>query len=762
MSSPGLANELRSVQATLARVQQEVLCGVCRELFAAPVVFPCGHTFCSLCARRYMLLNSNCPDAHCKKPATTDQLRPVRALELVTQALSGNTNAALLSDRPRDPRHRPFLVSGATRSMLKDKLGAVGLPVDGTTENLLARYREFVLLWNANLDSAHPRSELTIAERVRRAEQKNNGTNSKSKTRGQKSIAFRKNVAPKLFENDDNPDEPREGDDFKTLMDKVRRRENRPGPGVRRVISSDNAVSGGNNTTSIENTGGNEATANAEAQSDSIQQPSPVHTESATESDLALIHAADHATQSQEQNTTAPTVHQTNEQQNNVMEREESPTESDLLLIEAADQILSQSQEILSDVPAVEDANSMESIPTRPSSPCIQETPPRPAEANHAAQRAYTSPTLDVAGIPARRNATDITPQQTLVPETPQSDRTRRRIASPVIPETPPSDAPLKTLSRSYTYNTPPSRPGNQQQEQRQQMFNQPRRLFPENVQQRKQQQQQPQPQERILQPLQNTQPATQRYGAGHISIGPRRNLQHPKLVASASNCTAHVNNNDNQVVRSVTPTQSTVHSVRAPSNAPTQTLTRNGQSNRTNFKNTQPIPQANSNAIRNPMMNNQYNERTRQASSPLNRISKQAAGPSSSIMGNNQRNEPRPAAATATTATTPTVRGAPSTVYDRRPGVNSAPQVGQPRMISPLNGSGTMMNRNWRQGVSNTTQPSFSQPVTQKYNNTRMQLTQEQVERIERNRQRAVQIQLAKRRRLNQQQSQQQYQRPK
>ncbi len=764
-----LQYELRYTQATLSRIEQEVLCGVCRELFVAPVVFPCGHTFCSLCARRYMLHHSICPDAHCKKPATTDQLRPVRALELVTLVLSGNKNAASSSDRPRDHRHRPFLAPGATRSMLKDKLGAVGLPIDGAIDVLHARYREYVLLWNANLDSAQPRSEATIAENIRRAEQKQRENKNNVKSKGQRAIAFRKQPAPTPLQND-HPDAPRQGDDFQTLMEKVRRRENRPAAGVRRAPSRNGAVSGVDNATSsahdeivpVVNSGRDETTAAAAAAAASApsgandsevnkqREPSPVPTESATESDLALIQAADHATQSQEQNNTAMVQQETSEQVNIVPERGESPTESDLMLIEAADLAVSQSQELLQDArpeaPA-DDNDSMESIPTQPPSPVVPETPPRP-ETNQIdtirQQPCSTSATTVLKASP-RIASTNRTPQRTIIPETPEPAERRRRTSSPIIPETPPSAvARARTGSRTHTHYTSPSLPGRQPQFQ-------PTKLFSDHVHQL---QVTPQPQlqqRRIAQPAKAAQAPTQRYGAGHISIGPRHIQQNPRPNVSTPNSSTRVNER-NPAGPPVPPPQPIPSTIRGAHSAQMQSTTGNGNSSRANNDTTiQPSPQANSKLSSGQKANNQQTYTPRRPQTRTNYTPMQAPGATPSATTNNQNNRPHSA--------TPSNVGSSAMGYVRQSGVSSAPQVRQPPIATPPNRNGNAGNGNWRQGVSNTTQPFFSQP-TQQFNTQSSQLTAEQRERIERNRRRAISIQLAKRRRLSQQQQQQQQQR--
>ncbi|KAK6363524.1 E3 ubiquitin-protein ligase rad18 [Orbilia blumenaviensis] len=57
----------------LQALESSLRCQVCKELFTAPKVTSCGHTFCSLCIRRYLSTSSKCPT--CMKPDEEPRLR---------------------------------------------------------------------------------------------------------------------------------------------------------------------------------------------------------------------------------------------------------------------------------------------------------------------------------------------------------------------------------------------------------------------------------------------------------------------------------------------------------------------------------------------------------------------------------------------------------------------------------------------------------------------------------------------------------------
>ncbi|KAK6515351.1 E3 ubiquitin-protein ligase rad18 [Arthrobotrys conoides] len=57
----------------LQALETSLRCQVCKELFTAPKVTSCGHTFCSLCIRRCLSASSKCPT--CMKPDEEPRLR---------------------------------------------------------------------------------------------------------------------------------------------------------------------------------------------------------------------------------------------------------------------------------------------------------------------------------------------------------------------------------------------------------------------------------------------------------------------------------------------------------------------------------------------------------------------------------------------------------------------------------------------------------------------------------------------------------------
>ncbi|ODQ63172.1 hypothetical protein NADFUDRAFT_8231, partial [Nadsonia fulvescens var. elongata DSM 6958] len=57
----------------LSIFESTLLCQICKDAFRAPVITPCGHTFCSLCMRRCLTKEQACPT--CRTPVQESTLK---------------------------------------------------------------------------------------------------------------------------------------------------------------------------------------------------------------------------------------------------------------------------------------------------------------------------------------------------------------------------------------------------------------------------------------------------------------------------------------------------------------------------------------------------------------------------------------------------------------------------------------------------------------------------------------------------------------
>jgi hypothetical protein len=181
--------------ARLRALEDALMCAICHAPAAAPVALHgCGHLFCSYCVRAVLGTRSRCPEPHCGAPATTASITPLRRLDaargddapsfgggggekLEGAGLGANDRAGDAGNvRPagnplRSPAYLVHLTSvTASRDLLRRQLAKAGLSDAGSVEELLARHREYVLRFNANLDAAAPRPEAAVAAEVRQWE----------------------------------------------------------------------------------------------------------------------------------------------------------------------------------------------------------------------------------------------------------------------------------------------------------------------------------------------------------------------------------------------------------------------------------------------------------------------------------------------------------------------------------------------------------------------------------------------------------------
>ncbi|EIW60821.1 E3 ubiquitin-protein ligase RAD18 [Trametes versicolor FP-101664 SS1] len=68
----------------LRTLDDALRCDICRDFYDAPVSLNCGHSFCSVCIRSALPVNSTCPS--CRKDASEIHLRKNAAVESAVQA----------------------------------------------------------------------------------------------------------------------------------------------------------------------------------------------------------------------------------------------------------------------------------------------------------------------------------------------------------------------------------------------------------------------------------------------------------------------------------------------------------------------------------------------------------------------------------------------------------------------------------------------------------------------------------------------------
>ena len=199
----------------LARLDESLRCHVCKDFYNAPVITTCGHTFCSLCIRRHLDMNTRCPI--CWQETTISQLRANITVADATEAFV-RVSEQLKSQAAQTQQDKPETVEPAPKLKACDEQGEcpicssvmplkqlqtthidnclrrqdrkpsatfskkipmpnymllsetklrkmlldAGLSTKGNKQRLQARFKEYVHQFNANVDSQRPmtRSQL--------------------------------------------------------------------------------------------------------------------------------------------------------------------------------------------------------------------------------------------------------------------------------------------------------------------------------------------------------------------------------------------------------------------------------------------------------------------------------------------------------------------------------------------------------------------------------------------------------------------------
>ena len=168
MSEDRSNNDANAVR--LAQVRAALECPCCSELLKSPVIFrTCGHCFCSVCIRRWLLSKRSCPQ--CNGDADQEDLIPCFAVARVLNALSGTSPGSIQKDAgtlaEQVPPRLPLVVYHLTSDeKLDEYLRGFGLPAQRTREMKILLHREFTLAYNSQIDAGCSAVDLPTARKA--------------------------------------------------------------------------------------------------------------------------------------------------------------------------------------------------------------------------------------------------------------------------------------------------------------------------------------------------------------------------------------------------------------------------------------------------------------------------------------------------------------------------------------------------------------------------------------------------------------------
>jgi len=182
----------RVVEEEFAGLELALECQLCKEGIKSAMMLPCGHSFCSLCIRRTLQALHCCPV--CREGCSENDLRknivlqqladfcnllPARLRARLSHPTGDKSAAADIAQRQNqqvggNERISAKHIAGKWNyNLMSDKdirnlCRQNGLPEKGDKKSLERLHREFVMRFNAHVDSGAPRSESEIRTQVAR------------------------------------------------------------------------------------------------------------------------------------------------------------------------------------------------------------------------------------------------------------------------------------------------------------------------------------------------------------------------------------------------------------------------------------------------------------------------------------------------------------------------------------------------------------------------------------------------------------------
>ena len=137
-------------------------CPCCSQLLQSPLLISsCGHCFCSVCIRRWLLSKSTCPVCNCDMDESN--LITCSVVTKMVDALQGTgrtsnyTTSTIAAKRvklePQTERLPTTVYHVISDEKLDDLLKASGLPTNGSRESKINLHREYTLAYNAEIDA---------------------------------------------------------------------------------------------------------------------------------------------------------------------------------------------------------------------------------------------------------------------------------------------------------------------------------------------------------------------------------------------------------------------------------------------------------------------------------------------------------------------------------------------------------------------------------------------------------------------------------
>ena len=153
---------------TIESIKSALECPCCSQMLESPLMFSsCGHCFCSMCIRRWLLTENCCPV--CKGDRDENDLIANILLAKVIGHLRDEKQSLPESKRAKQlpPSKLPYVVYHLlSDEKLDDLLKSSGLPLRGTRDSRIHLHREYTLAYNAEIDAGNAEIDLAKVRKL--------------------------------------------------------------------------------------------------------------------------------------------------------------------------------------------------------------------------------------------------------------------------------------------------------------------------------------------------------------------------------------------------------------------------------------------------------------------------------------------------------------------------------------------------------------------------------------------------------------------
>lgn len=181
-------------------LEDKMKCPICKEIINGAVILECGHSYCSLCLRKYLEYKEECPT--CRIHTDDGKIIKNSILEDLcrfyinhkNEFLNANLNNLkvdnICQNNEKERKLLPKLFyNDMSQSKIKELLENVNLPTNGSKEDMIKRHKQYVLYvflllyikYNAECDKKYPMKQEEIIKKVIENEKYHNNIMNKSK-----------------------------------------------------------------------------------------------------------------------------------------------------------------------------------------------------------------------------------------------------------------------------------------------------------------------------------------------------------------------------------------------------------------------------------------------------------------------------------------------------------------------------------------------------------------------------------------------------